>query len=156
MDCNIFPGAHLVTPRRWYSHHGIYIGNGRVVHYAGLSSLLRRGPIEETSLEDFAQHFGFRVQPYAEAAFSPEEIVLRAMARMGENLYDMLSNNCEHFCVWCVCGQARSAQVERFRRYPARVVALVASALNRLAGALFGNDALAPGTPGNESAQAGT
>ena len=28
-------GAHLVTPRRGYTHHGIYVGNGIVIHYAG-------------------------------------------------------------------------------------------------------------------------
>ena len=39
-------GAHLVTPRRRYCHHGIYVGDGKVVHYAGLSRSLRRGPVE--------------------------------------------------------------------------------------------------------------
>ena len=158
MDCNVFPGSHLVTPRRWYNHHGVYIGNGRVVHYAGFSRMLHRGPIEETSLEGFARHFGFRVQPQVAAAFSPEEIVRRATARIGENRYDMLSNNCEHFCVWCVCGQARSTQVERLQRFPARVVGLVVGvvgALSRLAESLFGNDALARRTPGRRVPQAG-
>lgn len=27
-------GAHLVSPRKRYRHHGIYVGNGRVIHYA--------------------------------------------------------------------------------------------------------------------------
>ena len=27
-------GAHLVTPRRRYCHHGIYVGDGMVVHNA--------------------------------------------------------------------------------------------------------------------------
>ena len=31
MDNNIPLGAHLVTPRKWYSHHGVYVGNGRIV-----------------------------------------------------------------------------------------------------------------------------
>src|SRR5262245_59687729 len=43
--------AHLVTPRALYTHHGIYVGNGRVIHYAGLAHGLRRGPVEEVSLE---------------------------------------------------------------------------------------------------------
>lgn len=41
------PGAHLTTPRRGYVHHGIYAGDGRVVHYAGFSRILRRGPVEK-------------------------------------------------------------------------------------------------------------
>ena len=156
MNCNVSPGAHLVTPRRWYDHHGIYIGNGRVVHYAGFSGMFHRGPIEETSLEAFARDFGFRVQPHVAAAFSPDEIVRRATARIGENRYAMLSNNCEHFSIWCVCGQARSPQVERLRRYPADVVGRVAGALSRLARSLFGSDALARTTPGQRVPESGT
>jgi hypothetical protein len=40
-------GTHLVTSRRGYTHHGIYVGRGMVVHYAGLSRFLRSGPIED-------------------------------------------------------------------------------------------------------------
>ena len=43
------PGAHLVTPRCGYTHHGIYVGGSRVVQYGGLSWGLRRGPVEEVS-----------------------------------------------------------------------------------------------------------
>src|SRR6266853_3959358 len=28
-------GAHVVTPRRGSTHHGIYVGRGRVVQYGG-------------------------------------------------------------------------------------------------------------------------
>ena len=148
MDCNVSLGAHLVTPRKWYNHHGVYVGNGRVVHYAGFSRRFHRGPVEETSLEAFARQFGFSVQPPVAAAFPPDEIVRRATARIGESRYDVLSNNCEHFSFWCVCGQARSTQVERFRKYPVQVATLVVDALSRLAGSMFGKDALASRTPG--------
>jgi hypothetical protein len=144
MDSNLPLGAHLVTPRKWYSHHGVYVGNGRVVHYAGFSQRLRSGPVEETSLEAFAKHFGFRVEPHATPAFSPEEIVRRAKTRIGENRYGVLSNNCEHFSHWCVCGRARSSQVEALMKHPARVARLVAGALVRLAASLFGKDTFAP------------
>src|SRR5690349_5421032 len=39
--------AHLVTPRRGYTHHGLYVGQGRIIHYAGLAGRLRRGVVEE-------------------------------------------------------------------------------------------------------------
>src|ERR1700746_783770 len=29
-------GSHIVTPRFGYLHHGIYVGGGKIVHYAGL------------------------------------------------------------------------------------------------------------------------
>ena len=48
-------GAHIVTQRLGYTHHGIYAGNGWVVHYAGWSrSLLRRGPVQQVTLAEFA------------------------------------------------------------------------------------------------------
>jgi Lecithin retinol acyltransferase len=47
-------GAHIVTEHRGYTRHGIYVGAGKVVHYAGLSRGLQRGPVEEISLSRFA------------------------------------------------------------------------------------------------------
>src|SRR5882757_7855218 len=48
-------GSYLVTPRRGYLHHGIYVGARTVVHYAGLAHGLRRGPVEEIPLAHFAR-----------------------------------------------------------------------------------------------------
>ena len=42
-------GSHIVTPRCGYTHHGIYVGHGRVVQYAGLAHGLRTGPVEEVT-----------------------------------------------------------------------------------------------------------
>jgi hypothetical protein len=41
---------HARTPRRGYMHHGIYVGEGKVVHYAGLGCGQFRGPIVEVPL----------------------------------------------------------------------------------------------------------
>jgi hypothetical protein len=41
-------------PRRWYTHHGIYVGGGRIVQYGGLSWGLRRGPVEEVPQSQFS------------------------------------------------------------------------------------------------------
>ena len=108
------PGAHLVTPRFGYEHHGIYVGNGRVVHYAGLSrALLLRGPVQEVSLEEFADGRAVSIKSRPLPRFAPAEIVARARSRLGENRYRLTSNNCEHFCEWCLSGESRSEQVER-------------------------------------------
>ena len=111
-------GAHLVTPRKWYEHHGIYVGNGRVVHYSGYCHGLHAGPVEETSLGDFERGEGFRVRNHARCFFSGREIAARAIARVGENGYRLLANNCEHFCEWCVTGRSCSPQVERLLSLP--------------------------------------
>jgi hypothetical protein len=106
--------AHLVTPRKLYSHHGIYVGNGRVIHYAGLAHGWRRGPVEEVSLEHFAHGRHVRVRNDS-PRFDRSEVVARARSRLGERSYRVLTNNCEHFCAWALRGENRSLQVERLR-----------------------------------------
>ena len=106
-------GAHIVTPRSVYTHHGIYVGEGRVVQYGGLSYGLRRGPVEEISLAQFARGREIWVRSEGSSSFDREEVVRRARLRLGEDRYHPLKNNCEHFCEWCVCGEPRSFQVDR-------------------------------------------
>jgi hypothetical protein len=114
-------GAHLVTPRRGYTHHGIYVGHGDVVHYMGLSSTLRGGPVVKVALEQFALGRPVSIESEAGATYTPHEIVARAQSRLGEDRYSVLGNNCEHFCAWCTHGVARSSQVDRFLALPRRM-----------------------------------
>ena len=114
MEQDLPLGAHLVTPRRGYCHHGIYVGSGTVVHYAGMHRLRLHGTVEETCIADFARGRGYRVLNHATPAFSWEEIIKRARSRLGENRYSLMSNNCEHFAEWCISGKARSVQIETF------------------------------------------
>ena len=106
-------GAHLVTPRIGYAHHGVYVGAGRVVHYGGFPCHWRRGPVEEISLELFAHGHPLWVRPARPIGLPCAEIVRRARSRLGENRYRLFSNNCEHLSEWCVNGEHRSTQVER-------------------------------------------
>jgi hypothetical protein len=110
---SLSPGMHLVTSRRGYVHHGIYVGRGMVVHYAGLCQLLHSWPVEEVTISRFCMGRGVRIVEHSESKYSPQEIVLRARSRLGENEYHVLRNNCEHFCNWCITGRSRSTQVER-------------------------------------------
>lgn len=109
-------GAHLMTPRRGFTHHGIYVGGGRVVHYAGLSRTLFRGPVEEVTLARFSGGRAIYLRQGGDAHFAPADIVRRARSRLGEDLYRVASNNCEHFCEWCRSGESRSAQIDRLLR----------------------------------------
>jgi hypothetical protein len=115
-------GAHLTTSRRGYTHHGVYVGDGRVVHYSGLSSLWQCGPVEEVSLLRFCAGREVQILVHPGTAFSAEEIVRRARSRLGENDYRLLTNNCEHFCNWCLNGVSHSAQVERPLVLPLRLL----------------------------------
>jgi len=116
-------GAHLTTTRRGYCHHGIHVGKGRVVHYSGLSaSFWQCGPVEEVSLSRFAVGRTVRVAEHPKSPYSPEEIVRRARSRLGESDYRLLTNNCEHFCNWCLSGVSHSAQVQQPLQLPFRVL----------------------------------
>ena len=115
-------GSHLVTPRRGYLHHGIYVGARRVVHYAGLAHGLRRGPVEEVSLAHFARGQRISVRSDASSDFDVREVIGRARSRVGEDRYRVLTNNCEHFCEWCLRGTARSFQVEAWLARPRRTL----------------------------------
>jgi hypothetical protein len=87
--------------------------------YAGLFRY-RRGRIEEVSLEDFIGNRPVHVGKAPDEARG-RDIVLRARSRLGECRYDILNNNCEHFCNWCLRGESRSPQVESLTR-PARAL----------------------------------
>jgi Lecithin retinol acyltransferase len=104
-------GDHLVVDRDGYTHHGIYAGNGRVIHYGGFHRSTTRQPVEYISLNAFAAGGDIEVRPEPEAMYSGTHIVERAKSRLGEDQYRLLTNNCEHFCTWCVLGVQRSAQV---------------------------------------------
>ncbi|CAM2161840.1 Efflux transporter outer membrane subunit [Paraburkholderia sacchari] len=106
-------GAHLVSERDGYAHHGIYAGNGLVVHYGGFHRSARRCAVECIPLRRFAANKGVRVQPEPNAVYTGMTVVERARSRLGEDRYQLLTNNCEPFCTWCVRGVGRSEQVRR-------------------------------------------
>jgi len=111
-ECEPEIGAHIWTPRRGYTHHGIYVGNRRVVQYGGLSHCLRRGPVEEVSLSQFARGREIWIRTQQPSWSDSNEVVRRARFRLGEDRYRVFTNNCEHFCEWCVRGEQRSYQVD--------------------------------------------
>ncbi|WP_432258847.1 lecithin retinol acyltransferase family protein [Cupriavidus sp. TMH.W2] len=129
LDADPPVGAHLVTPRHGYAHHGIYVGRGMVVHYAGYCHRQQRGPVEELSLAAFAAGHGITVLNTPMARYSAAESVGRARSRLGEDRYRLLTNNCEHFCMWCLYGESRSEQVRHCLIHPLSGLRVAASML---------------------------
>jgi len=127
------PGTHLATSRRGYVHHGIYVGAGMVVHYAGLSRFLHSGPVEEVTIARFSRGRPVRIIESSESRYSPPEIVRRARSRLGENDYQVLRNNCEHFCNWCISGRSYSTQVESTLASILRALVIAVDRAKRLA-----------------------
>lgn len=105
-------GAHLTTPRKTCVHHGIYVGNGRVIHNKWFLLRFWNGGVREVSLTEFSLGRLVTHQKQTIAIFPSEEIVARAYSRMGERRYKLLTNNCEHFTRWCLTGISRSFQIE--------------------------------------------
>ena len=113
-------GDHLKVDKGLYSHHGLYIGDGKVVHYSGLADGLSSGPIEVTTLQKFCGGDDIEAVEHSEKIYSENESVERALSRVGENDYHILHNNCEHFVNWCIEGEHISKQA--IFAYPIKVI----------------------------------
>ena len=104
-------GSHLIVKHFGYSHHGIYAGKGRVIHYSGFAHLFKKRPIEITTLEKFAHGKTIHIRQYEQPKFKGRHVVRRMRSRMHENNYHLIINNCEHLCSWAITGIESSPQV---------------------------------------------
>ena len=114
---------HIYIDCQGYSHHGIYVGDERVIHFESTPTrkFLGRATgdvpvICEVSLAEFATDKIIHVRSYEESVLSPEVSIQYAQSRLGEKGYCLFDNNCEHFAVWCKTGQSQSSQVESAQR----------------------------------------
>jgi len=78
--------------------------------------------VEEVSLARFARGQRVWMRPCVTSDFDVPQVIGRARSRVGENCYRLLTNNCEHFCEWCLHGTARSFQVEAWLARPRRAL----------------------------------
>lgn len=104
-------GSHLIVNHFGYSHHGIYAGKGRVIHYSGFAHLFKKHPIEITSIDQFAHGKKILIREYEHPKFTGRHVVKRMRSRMHENNYHLIINNCEHLCSWAITGIESSPQV---------------------------------------------
>ncbi|MEB3307293.1 MAG: lecithin retinol acyltransferase family protein [Cyanobacteriota bacterium] len=119
---------HLQAPRQHglFTHHGIDLGDGSVAHYLEGREILRSPRTE------FSRGQPISVVAYPEDGCSPVGVTLRrALGRVGEQRYNLLFNNCEHFAHWCKTGRHRSAQVEDWIQTGSRGPGAVVEALRR-------------------------
>ena len=93
-----------------YKHYGIDCGDGTVIHYRKPSET-----IERTSLATFSRGNPIYVAEYSDGfGYIPDVVVERAKSRLGEQDYNLLFNNCEHFTSWCKTGINDSKQVRNY------------------------------------------
>lgn len=104
-------GDHLITSRLGYTHHGLYMGDGQVIHYSGLGDGSSSGPVKVVSLTAFSQGYAVSVRNHPLRLHRGRAAVDRALKRLGEDRYNLLTNNCEHFVHHCIHGVGVSKQV---------------------------------------------
>jgi hypothetical protein len=90
-----------------YEHHGIDCGDGTVIHYYKGGE---QPTIARTSFDVFARGNPVFVKPVT-VSYVPDIVVERAESRLGEQNYNLLTNNCEHFATWCKTGKNESQQL---------------------------------------------
>ena len=104
-------GDHVWVRRVAYTHHGVEVAGGMVIHFTGTPGSKRDAVIRADSMEVFAHGATVQVRKYAQP-LDPAEAVARAQSRLGESGYNLYQNNCEHFARWCVTGKSQSSQVD--------------------------------------------
>lgn len=112
----LLPGDHLVARRFFglYTHHGVYVGQHQVIHYAPAASESQKARVQLSSLNGFSHGSRLYRRRYIGVRKGDRHtVVARAKSCLGEAEYALLNNNCEHFAEWCVRGERSSAQVER-------------------------------------------
>ena len=122
-------GDHICFPRHAYWHHAIVEtadesnGDVKVIEYSnsakqfiqdnssppknpGLAVVLRRTFKLENESVYVIEH---------DRCYDPETVVSRAKSKLGERKYDPVTNNCEHFALWCKTGISSSEQVNNVK-----------------------------------------
>ena len=105
-----------------YYHHGIFISADEVIHFTGDDddSVLdwSKAHVIKTDLQKFLRGGTVEVKEYTDAElddlYPVEGIVSYARTCLGDDGYNLIFNNCEHFANACTLGKYRSRQVENF------------------------------------------
>ena len=99
-----------------YDHYGVYESDNVVYEYGtGTGEKGKKASVHRTTLEDFvrgSEKCFVLVFPDSVKVFSSYETIQRARSRLGETEYNLVTNNCEHFAIWCKTGISESHQIE--------------------------------------------
>ena len=105
-------GDHVYVKRKLYSHHGIYAGDGNVIHYTGGAKEKKHPVVSETDIEDFLKGGELKRRHYKKR-LPPSEILSIAKKQLSDSTYSLTLNNCEHFTTYCATGKKKSNQVRK-------------------------------------------
>jgi hypothetical protein len=127
----LIQGDHVYVRRRGllYSHHGIYAGDGTVIHFKGIEKEKRDPAVIITDIDNFLNSGELRRRDY-KRRLPHSETLRRARKHLLKNGYSLVFNNCEHFATYCATGKKRSLQVKR-------IVGIIATMTIAVAGSVF-------------------
>lgn len=131
-ETNACPGSDgdlIVFPRPLYDHYAVCGENGYIFHVTSASGLNTSDSpwnysnafysttnpsmavIKKEKCNAFIQEWD---KAYVEkhCSLPISEIVDRANSSVGEEGYNLLTNNCEHFARWCCDGEWKSKQAD--------------------------------------------
>ena len=92
-----------------FEHSGVYVGDGKIVHRDGGGYLAAVSPKTFIDrLDGFNNAISIYVSCHDEDAVGSEKVAKRALAALSDPKlavgYDLLENNCHHFCQYCLTG----------------------------------------------------
>ena len=97
-------GDHVAIRRGLYVHHCIYMGDGICAH-------LTLDGVVQSNIDVLVGKRCFWVIRHPNP-YSPHEIIERVNSRLyDDTTYNLIFNNCEHFCSWACTGFRWSSQV---------------------------------------------
>jgi hypothetical protein len=105
-------GDHIYVKRLLYSHHGIYAGDGKVIHYRGEEKEKKDPSVRETDIDGFLKGGKLKKRDYKRRLPVSETLSLAKEHLSGKG-YSLTLNNCEHFATYCATGKKKSNQVRK-------------------------------------------
>lgn len=133
--------------REIYSHWAIYIGNGKVIHLSGdlenelsgvgllCSSVANVTEVRvDYFLDVIKKSYAYRNNSKDEefTPLPPNQILTRALGKIGTHHYDLFNFNCEHFAHWCRYDLPLSDQAAKVIRFGCKVTSELRNINNKL------------------------
>lgn len=96
-----------------FEHHAVLdILAAEVIHYWPAAETAKN-TVQITPLQVFAEDFGiWRVVALPRSPEHGDEVLQRARSKIGEEEYNLVTNNCEHFVTWAFDKSGSSTQVQ--------------------------------------------
>jgi len=102
---DLYVGDHIYIRSGFITHHGIYVGDDEVIHFA--PDELGDVCIHTVSLGKFSD--GKKILRMSKSdspiRYSGIEVAERAQSRLYDGEYNLAFNNCENFARWCRWGE---------------------------------------------------